>query len=196
MKNPIKRLYDWVLSWAGTPYGAWALFLLAVAESSFFPVPPDVLLIALVIAIPLKAFRYAVICSIGSVAGGGLGYLIGWQLYEIIGKSIIDLYQLNEAFQKVGTLYDENAFWAVMVAGFTPIPYKVFTIAAGVFRVDFTVFIIASIISRSARFFMVAAILYFIGPKAKIFINKYFNLITIAFIALAILGFVMIKYLC
>ncbi|MBI4833466.1 MAG: DedA family protein [Planctomycetes bacterium] len=196
MKNPIKRLYDWVLSWAQTPYGVWALFLLAVAESSFFPVPPDVLLVALVIAIPLKAFRYALICSIGSVAGGCLGYLIGWQLYEIIGRPIIDLYQLNDSFQKVGKLYDENAFWAVMVAGFTPIPYKVFTIAAGVFRVDFTVFVVASAISRSARFFLVAAILYFIGPKAKIFIDKYFNLLTIAFVILAILGFIMIKYLC
>jgi len=195
--NLLKRLYSWVLSWAESPWGTVALFSLALAESSFFPIPPDVLLIALGLSIPAKSFKYALVCSVGSVIGGCLGYLIGWQLYEIAGKQIIDFYGLQGAFEKVGRLYNENAFWAVMTAGFTPIPYKIFTIAAGVFRqyVDFQTFLIASALSRSARFFIVAAIVRVFGTSAKRFIDRYFNLLTIVFMTLLILGFVAIKYL-
>lgn len=196
MKNPLRQLYNWVLSWSEKPHGSWALFGLAFAESSFFPIPPDVLLIALTIALPAKAFRYALISSIGSLLGGCLGYLIGWQLYCLIGKSIINFYQLQEEFQRVGQLYGENAFLVVLIAGFTPIPYKVFTIAAGFWHdeVNFWTFILASVLSRSTRFFIVGGILYFIGPRAKIFIDRYFNIITLIFGILLVLGFLVLKW--
>lgn len=195
MKNPLRWLYHWVLSWAETPFGGWALFVLAFAESSFFPIPPDVLLIALSIHIPAKSFRYAAISSLGSILGGCFGYLIGRVFYEAFGRYIIEFYGIQESFQKVGSLYGENTFLAVAMAGFTPIPYKVFTIAAGLFRVNFPLFILATLLSRSARFFLVATLLYFIGPKAKTFIDRYFNLLTLLFVLLLILGFLILKWL-
>ena len=195
MSNPLKRLYSWILSWAESPRGAWALFLLAVAESSFFPIPPDILLIALGLSIPRKAFRYALICSAGSILGGVIGYYIGYGLYETAGSYLINLYGLQEAFSKISLMYQDNAFMAVAIAGFTPIPYKVFTIAAGVCRVDLSIFILASALSRSARFFIVATIIRFGGEPAKRFIDRYFNLLTIIFTVLLIAGFLLIKFL-
>ena len=121
----LKRLYNWVLHWAETPYGTWALFLLAFAESSVFPIPPDVLLIALAISIPKKSFKYALVCSAGSVLGGGLGYLIGLQFMEFIGQPIIDFYGVGDKYHYIEQLYNRYDAWAVGVAGFTPIPYKV-----------------------------------------------------------------------
>lgn len=194
-RHPIRWLYQWVLSWAKSPFGAWALFALAFAEASFFPIPPDVLLIGLGISIPTKSFRYALICSIGSLLGGCLGYFIGIQLYEIIGKPIIDFYQIQASSQRVQSLYAENVFLAVSIAGFTPIPYKVFTIAAGVCQVNFPLFILASALSRSARFFLVSFLIFLWGARVKTFIDKYFNLLTILFVLLLILGFVVLKWL-
>ena len=153
----LRRLYDWVLHWADTPYGTWALFLLAVAESSFFPIPPDVLLIALCVARPERAFTYALLCSLGSILGGCLGYLIGWQFMASIGNRIVAFYGLADKVAYIETLYNTYDAWAVGIAGFTPIPYKVFTIAAGFFEMNFLVFAVASAISRSARFILVAA---------------------------------------
>jgi membrane protein YqaA with SNARE-associated domain len=193
--NPLKRLYNWVLSWAKSPWGAWALFALAVAESSFFPVPPDILLIALGLSIPAKSFRYALICSAGSVLGGIIGYYIGYGLYETVGSYVVNLYNLQDAFNRISLMYQDNAFMAVAIAGFTPIPYKVFTIAAGVCRVNLGIFILASALSRSARFFIVAAIIRFGGEPAKRFIDRYFNLLTIIFTVLLISGFLLIKFL-
>ena len=195
MTNPLKRLYNWVLSWAASPWGAWALFVLAVAESSFFPIPPDILLIALGLSIPAKSFRYALICSVGSVLGGVIGYYIGYGLYETVGSYVVNLYNLQDAFDKIKLMYQDNAFMAVAIAGFTPIPYKVFTIAAGVCRINLGVFILASVLSRSARFFIVATIIRFGGAPAKKFIDRYFNLLTIIFVALLIAGFLLIKLL-
>ena len=195
MTNPLKKLYKWVLSWANSPWGAWALFVLAVAESSFFPIPPDVLLIALGLSIPAKSFRYALICSIGSVLGGVIGYYIGYGLYETVGSYLVNLYNMQEAFNKTSLMYQDNAFMAVAIAGFTPIPYKVFTIAAGVCRINLGIFILASVLSRSARFFIVATIIRFGGEPAKRFIDRYFNLLTIIFMVLLIAGFLMIKLL-
>ena len=149
----LRRLYNWVLHWAETPYGVWALFLLAFCESSFFPIPPDILLIALAVSIPKKSFRYALICSAGSVLGGCFGYLIGWQFMSGIGEHIINFYGLADKFEYIRTLYTRYDAWAIGIAGFTPIPYKVFTISAGAFNINFSVFVIASVISRSARFF-------------------------------------------
>ncbi|MDF1590891.1 MAG: DedA family protein [Desulfobacterales bacterium] len=191
----LRRLYDWVLHWADTPYGTWALFLLAFCESSFFPIPPDILLIALAVAAPKKSFKYALVCSIGSVLGGCFGYLIGWRFMETIGNKIILFYDFGDKFNYIRQLYQSYDAWAVGVAGFTPIPYKVFTISAGAFRINFPVFLFASVVSRSARFFLVGGLIYRFGPKIQAFIEKYFNILAIVFTVLLIAGFVAIKYL-
>jgi membrane protein YqaA with SNARE-associated domain len=191
----VRALYDWVLHWAETPYGEVALFVLAFAESSFFPIPPDVLLIALAISIPARSFRFAAITLAGSVLGAFLGYYIGWGLYQSIGVPIIEFYDVVEQFNHVGVMYNDNAFWAITISGFTPIPYKVFTIAAGVFNVNLVILVIASLVGRSARFFLVAALIWKFGKPIKDFIEKYFNLMTILFTVLLVGGFLVIKYL-
>jgi membrane protein YqaA with SNARE-associated domain len=191
----LRKIYDWVLHWADTPYGSWALFILAFSESSFFPIAPDVLLIALAVAKPQRAFHYALICSIGSVLGGCLGYLIGWQFMASVGGKIVELYGLGNKMQQIESLYHQYDAWAVGVAGFTPIPYKVFTIAAGVFKINFFVFIVASLISRSARFFIVSGLIYLFGPKIQKFIDRYFNILAVVFTILLVVGFVLIKHL-
>jgi membrane protein YqaA with SNARE-associated domain len=191
----LRRLYDWVLRWAETPYGTWALFFLAFCESSFFPIPPDVLLIALSLALPRKALKYALVCSAGSLLGGCFGYFIGWQFMATLGDPIIRFYGLTEKFEYIRALYRQYDAWAVGIAGLTPIPYKVFTITAGAFRINFIVFLIASAVSRSARFFAVAGLIYLFGPKIQPFIDRYFNALAIAFVILLILGFVLIRYL-
>jgi membrane protein YqaA with SNARE-associated domain len=185
----------WVENFADKPYAGIALFIIAFTESSFFPIPPDVLLIAIALLKPRLSFRYALICSIGSVLGGMFGYLIGFQFYELIGKKIIEFYHLQQQYNAVKIMYDKNAFVAIAIAGFTPIPYKVFTIAAGAFQVSFPTLVIASALSRPARFFLVGGLIYFFGPRVKTFIDKYFDWLTIAFVILLILGFVLIKYL-
>ncbi|MCD6153385.1 MAG: DedA family protein [Syntrophobacterales bacterium] len=190
----LRKLYDWILHWAETPYGSWALFILAFAESSFFPVPPDVLLIALAISIPAKSFRYALICSAGSVIGGIAGYIIGYQFMDIIGFHIIDFYGLTDKYDIVSKLYNHYNAWAVGIAGFTPVPYKVFTISAGAFKINFPVFLIASIVSRSARFFLVGLLIYKYGAGIRSFIDRYFNLLVCVFTILLIGGFILIKW--
>jgi membrane protein YqaA with SNARE-associated domain len=191
----LRRLKDWVEGFARRPGAGWALFFIAFAESSFFPIPPDVLLIALAIAVPLRAFSYALTCSIGSVLGGMFGYLIGLEFYELLGQRIIDFYGLQEQYLAVRDLYNDNAFSAIAIAGFTPIPYKVFTIAAGAFRVSFETLVMASMVSRPARFFLVAGLFYLFGPNIKPLIDKYFEVLTVVFVVLLIGGFVLIKYL-
>ncbi|RJQ51249.1 MAG: DedA family protein [Desulfobacteraceae bacterium] len=189
----LRRWYDWVLHWAETPYGSWALFLLAFSESSFFPIPPDVLLIALAVSRPERSFRYALICSFGSVLGGCLGYFIGWQFMASLGERIIAFYGLTEKVAYIQNLYMSYDAWAVGIAGFTPIPYKLFTITAGAFHIRFGVFVIASLVSRSARFFLVAGLIYVFGPPIKIFIEKYFNVLAVVFVVLLVAGFWIIK---
>jgi len=189
----LRRLYDWILHWAKTPYGSWALFVLAFCESSFFPVPPDILLIALSVSIPKKSFKYALICTAGSLIGGCLGYLIGWQFMISVGEKIIQLYGLTHKMQYIKDLYIQYDAWAIGIAGFTPIPYKVFTISAGAFDINFTVFLIASSASRAARFFLVGGLIYIFGPKIQAFIDKYFNILAIAFVVLLVAGFAIIK---
>jgi len=191
----LRGMYDWVLHWAATPYGTWALFLLAFAESSFFPIPPDVLLIALCVARPKRAFKFALICSVGSILGGCLGYLIGWQFMASVGSRIVDFYGLTEKVAYIETLYNTYDAWAVGIAGFTPIPYKVFTIAAGMFKINFGVFILASMASRSARFFLVGGLIFLFGPRIQTFIDRYFNLLAVTFTVLLVGSFVLIKYL-
>jgi len=190
----IRRLYDWVLHWAETPYGVWALFLLAFAESSFFPIPPDVLLIALAMSVPARSFRYAAICCAGSLIGGLAGYgigALGWAALE--GVFIPHLFS-QDVFDHVVALYDKYDFWIVFIAAFTPIPYKVITISAGVCGINLTMFVIASLIGRAARFFLVATIIRIFGKPIRSFIEKYFNLCTIAFTLLLAGGFAVIRY--
>jgi len=197
MSKVLRKLYNWVTHFAGTPYGLWALFLIAFSEASFFPIPPDALLIPLCVSIPKRSFWFAFICSVASVLGGIFGYFIGFGFYEAIGRKIIELYGFQDYFGIVGRKYEENAFIAILIAGFTPIPYKVFTIAAGVFheKISLYTLVIASIISRSARFFLVATLLYIFGERVRDFIEKYLNILTLIFVLLLILGFLIIKYL-
>ncbi len=192
-ENYLLRVYNWVLSLGNSPYSKWALFSIAFMESSFFPIPPDILLITLSLSSPRKSYMFALICSIGSVAGGAFGYLIGLKFMEWIGRTIIAFYGLTERFNDVARLYDKYNAIAVAVAGFTPVPYKVFTIAAGFFAINFYTFIIASLISRSARFFLVSSLIHFFGERIKIYIEKYFNLFTIVFVLLLIGGFFIIR---
>ncbi len=194
-----RRLYDWVLHWANTPYGARALFILAFAESSFFPVPPDVLLAPLTLGCPNKWLRFALYCSIASVLGGILGYLIGvflWAGIENWAFAHLGAIGITpENFVKFDQWYKKWDFWIVFTCGFTPLPYKVCTITAGIARINFPMFIIASATSRSARFFLVAGLFRWGGPKMKPFIDKYFNWLCLAFMVLLLGGFLVIKYL-
>lgn len=199
----LRKLYDWVLHWAETPYGGIALFILAFAESSFFPVPPDALLIALVLGATRKAFSYATTCTIASTAGALLGYAIGHFLwYDLSGNfsGVAHFFFNNvpgfslEVFNEIQQKYIEYDFWIIFTAGFTPLPYKVITISSGAFNINIIMFIIASVISRGARFFLVSFLIWKFGPQIKIFIDKYFNWLAIGFTVLLIGGFVVIKY--
>lgn len=190
-----RRLYGWVLHWAHTPYGLWALFLLAFAESSFFPIPPDPLLIALAISRPRASLKFALVCSVGSVLGGCVGYLIGWQFMNVIGDRIVELYGLSDKMAYIGAKYHQYDAWAVGIAGFTPIPYKVFTIAAGAFKINFPVFVLASAVSRSARFFLVGGLIRVFGEMIQPIIEKYLDILAIVFVILLVGSFVMVKYL-
>jgi len=191
----IRKMYDWVLSWADSQYATPALFLLAFTESSFFPIPPDILLIAMAISLPLRAFKYAAWCTIGSLAGGIVGYGIGSIGYESIGKPIIDFYHAHDIMLAIKAQYDTYGFWGVLVAAITPIPYKVFTITSGFFDFSFPQFLGASIIGRSFRFFAVATLIWKYGAPIKSFIDKYFNILATAAVVLLILGFLLIKVL-
>lgn len=200
----VKNLYEWVLSWAESPYGSLALFIFAFIESIFFPIPPDILLIALALGMPSKSFRFALNCSIGSVFGAIIGYGLGYYTWisapgEFTGFAKFFFENIPgftiELYEKIRLLFEEWNFWVIFTAGFTPIPYKVFTITAGVFHVNFTMFLIASAISRSARFFLVAWLIWKYGPGIKSFIDKYFNWLALGFTVFLIGGFVVIKYL-
>jgi membrane protein YqaA with SNARE-associated domain len=192
-KGAVRRLYDWVLHWAERPGGPLALFILAFTESSFFPIPPDVLLIALAMGRPSRALLFAGICTAGSVLGGLGGYLIGLGLFEQVGRPILEWYGATDKFQTVGRLYHENLILALGTAGFTPIPYKVFTIAAGAFAIPILPFLSISAVSRGLRFFLVATLIYYFGPPIKLFIDRYFNLLTIIFVVLLVGGFVIVR---
>lgn len=193
----LRKLYDWVLHWAETPYGPLVLFFLAMAESSFFPIPPDALLIALCLGAIKKSWRFALITSIASILGGMIGYLIGYAVWEPVSpfffKYVPGFTELN--FQKVMLHYQESGFWYVFMAGFTPIPYKIFTISSGVFNLNFPLFLLASAISRSLRFFLVAGLFRKFGPSIKSFIDRYFNWLAILFFFLIFGGFLLIKYM-
>ena len=197
--NIVKRLYDWVLSWGDSRWGALALFVLAFAESSFFPIPPDVLLIALCLGAVKRSFRYAAICLAGSILGAVVGYAIGFYLwqntageYTALANWFYNHVFSMDSFLEVKSLYDAYDFWIVFTAGFTPLPYKLFTITGGLFKIDFVMFIIASIVSRGLRFFLIGGLIWKFGAPIKTFIDKYFNLLAILFTILLIGSFVLI----
>ena len=192
----MRRLYNWVLHWADTPYGIPALFLLSLAESSFFPIPPDPLLVALCLAAAKKSLKFAAVATLASVVGGIIGYGIGagawtmmddWFFTYVPGVS-------PEAFLRIQGWYDRWDFWVVFLAGLTPIPYKVFTLSAGVFSINFWVFVVASAVSRGLRFFLLAGLIYRYGTPIAAFIDKYFDRLAWSFGILFVLGFVAIKF--
>ena len=189
----IRQIYDRSLLWVQSPSGVWALFLIAVAESSFFPIPPDVFLMVLCLAVPVKSFRYAAICAAGSVLGGMIGYGLGMGFMDTIGVKILQWYGLQDKYEVVQNLYQKYDALAVGAAGFTPLPYKLFTITAGAFKINFATFALVSLLSRSARFFLVAAFIYKFGAPVRHFIERYFNLLTIVFFILLIGGFLVVK---
>lgn len=200
--NVFKQLYAWMLSWGDSKYGWIALFLFAFAESSFFPIPPDVLLIALCLGAASKSLFYATVCTAGSISGAIFGYVLGSFLWTTTGgepTALANFFYSNvfsiEAFNRVGELYNEHNFWVIFTAGFTPLPYKVFTVTGGVFQINFVMFIIASIISRGIRFFLIAGLIMRYGAPIKKFIDKYFNLLAIAFTVVLIGSFFLLSKL-
>lgn len=182
-------LVEWVTSWAQSPSANMALFTIAFAESSFFPIPPDILLITMALIAPKQAFYLALICAAGSVLGGVFGYFLGWAG----GRPFLHRVFSEEKILMVKNAYEKYEVWAIAVAGFTPIPYKVFTLSAGAFEIPFKPFLAASAASRSARFFLVATAIYFWGEPVKILLEKYFNWFTLAFVILLVGGFLVIR---
>ncbi len=194
-----RRLYDWVLQWSQSPYGGWALFILSFAESSFFPVPPDVLLAPLTLGARHKWLKFSILCSVASVIGGILGYCIGHFLWGSIGDWVFANMAwakiTPDNFRKFQELYDKYDFWIVFLCGFTPLPYKVCTITAGIAGINFPMFLLGSTISRSARFFLVSGLFAAYGEKIKPFVDKYFNILSLAFVILLFGGFALLKYI-
>ena len=189
----LRKLYDWTLKRASQKSASWFLGIISFAESSFFPIPPDIILIPMVLAKRAKAFFYALICTLSSVTGGIFGYLIGLMLFNSIGVLLINFYHLDEQVNEFKNYYNSYGAWIVIIAGFTPFPFKVITIASGLFQLNFIIFIICSILSRGARFYLVSALLYFFGENIKIFIDKYFNFLTILFFIFLIGGIFIVK---
>jgi len=192
-----RALYDWVLSWADTPHGLSALVVLSAVESIFFPIPPDVLLIALTLGARARWARLALACTLASVVGGLIGYALGATVWEQISDTFYQLVPgFTEAkFLQIKGLYEEWDFWIVFAAGFTPIPYKVITVSAGACDISLPIFIVASVLSRGARFFLVAKLLHVYGAPMRDFIERRFNLLTIGLMAALVGGFAALKLL-
>jgi membrane protein YqaA with SNARE-associated domain len=191
----MQRLYNWMMGLAGSKRAAPALFGVSFIESSVFPIPPDLMLIPMVLADRKKAFWYATVATVGSVLGGLLGYAIGYYLLEAVGQPVMRFYGLTQKFDQAAMWFNENGVWVLIAKGMTPIPYKLLTITAGAVKMNLAAFTGASIIARAMRFFMVAGLLYFFGEPIKAFIEKRLTLVTTAFVVLLIGGFVAVKYL-
>ena len=193
--NFLKRTYNWTLEKAQHKYAKWYLSLISFAESSFFPIPPDILLIPMALASKAKALFYAFICTLFSVLGGILGYAIGYFFFNSVGIYIVDFYHLENSFNIFESYYKEFGILIVLGAGITPFPYKFITIASGVFGLNIFLFIIFSIIGRGLRFYLIAILLYFFGEKIKLIIDKYFNILTIVFFILLVGSVFIIRFL-
>ncbi len=192
----MRHLKIWVESFAAKPYALWALFIIAFVEASFFPIPPDALLLTLAVMYPKRSYLFALVCAAGSVSGAFLGYYIGYAFFELIGSRILEFYGAMEHFETVLIKYREHGFLAIVFAGFTPIPFKVFTIAAGFnLTIPLGTLALASLIGRSLRFFLVATFFYFLGPRIKVYIDKYFDFFAIAFMVLLVAGFIAVRLL-
>ncbi len=191
----VRRLYDWVLHWADTPYGLHALAVITLAEASVFPIPPDPLLIALCLGAAGRAFRYAAVATIASVVGGIIGYGIGAVVWASASGFFFEYIPgvTPDAFATAQGFYDQWDFWAVFFAGLTPFPYKVITISAGVFGINFPVFVVASAVSRGFKYFVLAGLIYRFGDTIRSFIDRYFNLLAWVFGLLVVFGFVLIE---
>ncbi len=190
----LRRLYDWTMSLAATRHAEKALFGVSFAESSFFPIPPDVLLIPMVIAKPTQWVRLALICTVASVLGAFLGYAIGMFLYELIGQPILALYGAENSFNQIAEWYNTWGGWGVLFAAITPFPYKVLTIFSGATGLNFVIFTVVSIIGRAARFFLVAWLLGHYGEPIRIFIEQYLSLLFTLFMLLLLGGFYLVKF--
>jgi len=187
--SPIRSIYNWTLRQAEGPYAAYVLFAVAFAESSFFPIPPDVLLVPMALARREKAWRYALICTVGSVIGGLLGYTIGAFLYDTVGQWIITTYHMQDAFQR---FHDEFNKWGVVIIlakGLTPIPFKLVTIASGVAALPIVPFVLAAIATRAVRFYLVAGLVRHFGEPIRTFVEKYLNWVALGILVLIIFGF-------
>ena len=189
----IKVVYNWTIKLSATRYALWALAIVAFAESSFFPIPPDILLIPLIIAKPKNAYLIAFIAMVASVFGGGLGYYIGLKLYETVGIIIINFYHAQQLFLDFQTQFNKYGAAAVLFAGVTPFPYKIITISSGIAGMPIYQFFIFSIIARGARFFIIAILLRLYGEPIRNFIERHLNLLFIAFMVLLVFGFLLIK---
>ncbi len=191
----LRRLYDWVMALSAHPRAAWALAAVAFVESSIFPIPPHAMLVPMVLAQRGKAWVYAAITTVSSVLGGILGYAIGFFLFEVAGQPILDFYGKADAFAQFAERYNEWGAWIVFMAGVTPFPYKVITIASGATQLNFIVFMIASMAARGLVFFVISALLYWFGPPIREFIERRLGLVTVLFTVLLFGGFFAIKYL-
>lgn len=189
----LRRLYDRVLALAASPRAPWWLAVVSFAESSFFPIPPDVLLVPMALSRPERAWRFATICTIASVLGGVLGYIIGYALFDVIARPLLAAYHYEAAFQRFKDTYAEWGLWVILVKGLTPIPYKIVTIASGAASFNFAVFLAASVVTRGARFFLLAGLLNKFGEPIREFIEKRLTLVTTMVAAGVIFGFVILK---
>ena len=190
-----RDLYNWTLEQSSKKYASWFLAFVSFIESSFFPIPPDIILIPMIIAKRTKAFILAFICTIFSVLGGLFGYLIGFALFNSIGIILVNFYGMNDYIESLKEYYNNYGVWFVLIAGFTPLPFKIITIASGLFQLNLIIFILCSIIARGCRFYLIAFLLYLFGEAIKQFIEKYFNILTILFFVLLIGGLLFLGYL-
>ena len=184
-----KGLYRWTLSLAESPRAPWALAGVSFAESSFFPVPPDVILVPMALAKPQAAWRYAAICTVASVLGGIVGYLIGALLFDTVGPWLIGIYGLGGKMEDARRLYDQYGAWFILIKGVTPIPYKLVTIVSGLLHYNFALFVILSLITRGARFFLLAALLNRFGDQARALLDRHFGLFMVVIVVFIVLGF-------
>jgi membrane protein YqaA with SNARE-associated domain len=190
----LRRLYDWTMGLASRPNALTVLGLVSFAESSFFPIPPDAMIVPMVLARPDRAWRIALVATIASVLGGILGYAIGYYLFETLGQSLIQLYGYQDKFEAFKQAYAEWGLWIILIKGLTPIPYKLVTIASGAAAFDFPVFILASIVTRGLRFFIVAALLRRFGEPIRDFVERRLTLVATAFLLALVGGFLVVRY--
>jgi membrane protein YqaA with SNARE-associated domain len=191
----LRRLYDWTISLAASPNALPTLGVVSFVESSFFPIPPDAMIIPMVLARPERAWTVALVATVTSVIGGMLGYAIGYYLFETVGMKVIAFYGLQGRFEDFRQMYAQWGLWIILIKGMTPIPYKLVTIASGAAAFSFPVFVVASIITRGLRFFLVAALLKYYGPPIRNFIERRLTLVTTIFVVGLVGGFVVIRYL-